>query len=185
MPTYYALFTKTLAAGPPPAGPFEIDRRALRAEFLGLQAESHPDLQDKTGDANSGGNAAERSALINGAYSTLASPLARAEYLLRELHGVDLAGDERGAETPADATVLMTVLEAREAMEEARTEDDLLPLKAANEARIAEAEAALGEAFAAGNIDEAKALTVRLRYWVNIRDSIRDWSQGKPVVLQH
>ncbi|KAK3311116.1 HSCB C-terminal oligomerization domain-containing protein [Chaetomium strumarium] len=205
IPTYYALFPETLPNGPPPRGKFHIDVRALRREFLRLQAASHPDFhhaaasssspssRQQVGSSSSSNNsksaarirAEATSALINAAYKTLSSPLLRAQYLLREQHGVDLEGDEAGAQAAPDPELLMTVLEAREAIEEAEREEDLEEVRAANEERIRESEARLGEALEAGDVQSAKEEAVRLRYWVNIREGVRNWERGKPVVLQH
>ncbi|KAL2024205.1 hypothetical protein VTK56DRAFT_9361 [Thermocarpiscus australiensis] len=203
VPTYYALFPETLPDGPPPKGKFAIDLRALRREFLRLQAASHPDFHHHAAtspSASSNNNtssseppksaarlrAEATSALINQAYKTLSSPLLRAQYLLREQHGVDLEGDEAGAEAGApDPELLMTVLEAREAIEEAETEADLAEVRATNEERIRLAEAALGEALERGDVQAAKEEAVRLRYWVNIREGVDNWERGRPVVLQH
>ncbi|KAL2127412.1 hypothetical protein VTI74DRAFT_10771 [Chaetomium olivicolor] len=200
-PTYYALFPETLPNGPPPQGKFHIDLRALRNEFLRLQAASHPDFHhsaashptpsESSGAANTSLKSPARiraeatSALINAAYKTLSSPLLRAQYLLRELHGVDLEGDEAGAQASPDPELLMTVLEAREAMEEAEREEDLEEVRLANEERIRESEERLGEAIEAGDVAAAKEEAVRLRYWVNIREGVRNWEKGGRVVLQH
>lgn len=198
IPTYYALFPETLPHGPPPAGKFDIDVRALRREFLRLQAASHPDFHHHAqhenqhqGSSSSDQAAAARaraeatSSLINAAYKTLCSPLLRAQYLLREQHGVDLEGDEAGAHQAADPELLATVLEAREAIDEAEREEDLDEVRAANEERIRDAEKRLGEALEREDVDAAKEEAVRLRYWVNIRESVDNWERGKPVVLQH
>ncbi|KAK2071206.1 hypothetical protein P8C59_005647 [Phyllachora maydis] len=175
-PPFYALFPQTLPAGAPPAAPFAIDARALRREFLRLQAAAHPDV-------HGGGNGA--SAAINAAYRTLASPLLRAQYLLREQHGVDLAGDEAGVAAAAEPDVLAAVLDARERIEAAEEEAELDGVRAENEGRIAAAEAALAEAFGVGDVERATREAVRLRYWVNIRESVEQWERGQPVVLQH
>ncbi|KAK3298826.1 HSCB C-terminal oligomerization domain-containing protein [Chaetomium fimeti] len=200
IPTYYALFPETLPDGPPPTGKFPIDLRALRTEFLRLQAASHPDFHhsasqtpSSTSPQTTGNNtksaarlhAEATSAQINAAYKTLSSPLLRAQYLLREQHGVDLEGDEAGAQAAPDPELLMTVLEAREVIEEADSEADLEEVRLANEARIDECEARLGEALEKGDVAAAKEEAVRLRYWVNIREGVRGWERGKPVVLQH
>ncbi|KAH6854649.1 HSCB C-terminal oligomerization domain-containing protein [Chaetomium sp. MPI-CAGE-AT-0009] len=199
IPTYYALFPETLPDGPPPTGKFPIDLRALRNEFLRLQAASHPDFHHSASQAPSSSTPATQgntksaarlhaeatSAQINAAYKTLSSPLLRAQYLLREQHGVDLEGDEAGAQAAPDAELLMTVLEAREVIEEADSEADLEEVRVANEARIDECEARLGEALEKGDVAAAKEEAVRLRYWVNIREGVRGWERGKPVVLQH
>src|SRR3569833_1259067 len=90
---FYSLFPQTLKAGPPPGGPFEIVLPALRREFLRLQAAAHPDVFHHAAPRGGGRTtpAHAASATLNVAHRTLASPLLRAQYLLRELHGVGLA----------------------------------------------------------------------------------------------
>ncbi|KFH44979.1 J-type co-chaperone-like protein [Hapsidospora chrysogenum ATCC 11550] len=176
--THYDIFPQTLADGPPPAGHFPIDTRALRREFLQLQARAHPDLHP----AESKTRAAATSSLINEAYRTLANPLLRAQYLL-SLRGVDVANDETLKVEEPD--LLMLVLEAREEIEEAQTEDDLERPRRENDERIRESEQRLDRAFAEDDVEAAKREAVRLRYWVNIRESLDNWEPGKPVVLEH
>ncbi|KAI1453484.1 Co-chaperone Hsc20 [Annulohypoxylon moriforme] len=177
--THYDLFPQTLPSGPPPNGPFAIDLRALRREFLTLQATAHPDLAPPGPTKR---RAEAVSARINEAYKTLSSPLLRAQYLLH-LQGHDVANDETGK--VEDPGLLMLVLETREAIEEAETEEELEPLRVENEERILGCEGRLGEMFGKGDVEGARGEVVRLRYWVNIRDTIRDWERGKPVVLKH
>ncbi|KAK4211076.1 HSCB C-terminal oligomerization domain-containing protein [Rhypophila decipiens] len=193
-PPYYALFPQTLPDGAPPNGPFKIDLRSLKREFLRLQAASHPDFHHSGGSSQSEAelaarrNAEKASAIINAAYKTLSSPLLRAQYLLSELYGINLADDESGSQSGGGATdpeLLMTVLEAREVIEEAEREEDLEELRGVNEGRIEEAEERISEALKAGDIDAAREETVRLRYWVNIRDGIQNWEKGRGVVLHH
>ncbi|TPX15641.1 uncharacterized protein E0L32_004339 [Thyridium curvatum] len=190
-PSYYDLFPQTLPQGPPPAGPFHIDERALRREFLRLQAAAHPDLQQgsssSSGETTSTREAGAASAHINEAFRTLKSPLLRAQYLLRERFGVDLAGDEAGAVAGrhADPELLGAVMEARETIEEARAEEELEPLRRENEERIRLGEEALGRAFRDGDAEAAAREAVRMRYWVNIREGIDAWEEGREPVLQH
>jgi molecular chaperone HscB len=84
-----------------------------------------------------------------------------------------------------DPELLMEVLDARERIEEAQSEDDLVDMKTENDARIEESVKVLEDAFANDNMEAAKAEAVRLRYWINIGDSLHAWEKGKPVVLQH
>ncbi|KAI1100226.1 Co-chaperone Hsc20 [Jackrogersella minutella] len=177
--THYDLFPQTLPKGPPPKGPFAIDVRELRREFLTLQATAHPDLAPPGPEKR---RAEAASSLINEAYRTLTHPLLRAQYLLN-LRGIDVANEETArVEDPA---LLMLVLETREAIEEAGAEEELEPLRLENEARIAESEGRLARAFEEGDVKGARVEVTRLRYWVNIRETIRNWELGKPVVLQH
>ncbi|KAI0969945.1 Co-chaperone Hsc20 [Xylaria arbuscula] len=176
--THYDFFPETLPAGPPPHGPFEIDVRALRREFLALQGGAHPDLHP----AHMKARAQATSARINEAFRTLARALPRAQYVLA-LRGLDVAGDETAkVEDPA---LLLLVLEAREGIEEAQSEEELEGLKAENEERIRASEERLGELFAGDLLEEAREEAVRLRYWVNVRESIDNWERGKPIVLEH
>lgn len=176
--THYDFFPQTLPDGPPPKGHFPIDTRTLRREFLQLQAKAHPDLHPP----HLKSRAEAMSSRINEAYKTLSNPLLRAQYLL-ELRGVDVANDETAK--VEDPELLMEVLDARELIEEAREESDLEPLKAENDERIRESEAVLERCFAEDDVDGAKSESVRLRYWVNIADSLHHWEKGKPVVLEH
>lgn len=217
---YYALFPQTIPDGPPPTGPFDIDTRALRREFLQLQAASHPDFHHSaatsTTSSSSSSSTTEQqqqqqttttaaaaassspthsssrrkaealSSHINAAYKTLSDPLPRAQYLLAERYGVDLAGDEAARLTgPPDAALLAEVLHARETIEDAASERDLDGVRAENEARVARCLAELAAAFAAEDLEAAVRETVRLRYWVNIRESVENWEEGQPIVLQH
>ncbi|KAI1480171.1 Co-chaperone Hsc20 [Daldinia eschscholtzii] len=179
--SHYDLFPQTLPQGPPPSGPFAIDVRALRREFLTLQASAHPDLAPSGSTSKRRAEAA--SARINEAYRTLADPLSRAQYLLRLKWDIDAAGEETAR--VEDPELLMLVLETREAIEEASSEGDLEPLREENEGRIRESEGRLARAFEEDDREGARREVTRLRYWVNIRDAIRDWEEGKPVVLQH
>ncbi|OTA91093.1 hypothetical protein M434DRAFT_397467 [Hypoxylon sp. CO27-5] len=177
--THYDLFPQTLPQGPPPRGPFAIDTRALRREFLTLQATAHPDLVPPGPEKR---RAEAASARINEAYRTLAHPLLRAQFLL-SLRGIDAANDETAR--VEDPSLLMLVLETREAIEEAGSEEELEPLREENEERIRRSEDVLAKAFEEGDEVGARREVTRLRYWVNIRESIQNWERGKPIVLEH
>ena len=122
------------------------------------------------------------SARINEAYRTLQSPLLRAQYLL-SLRGLEVGSDETAK--VEDPELLMDVLEARERIEEAGSEAEIEGMKGENEARMAESVERLAEAFERDDVEGAKGEAVRLRYWVNIKESLDGWEKGKPVVLEH
>ncbi|KAF2648332.1 co-chaperone protein HscB, mitochondrial precursor [Lophiostoma macrostomum CBS 122681] len=176
--THYTFFPRSLPAGPPPHGSFGIDLSALKREFLQLQGRAHPDLHPPE-DKN---KAQAMSARINEAYKTLQSPLLRAQYLL-SLRGIEIAEDETAK--VEDPELLMEVLEAREQIEEAESEEDLVQMKTENDAKIEESVKILEGAFAKEDIDGAKSEAVKLRYWINIKESLDAWERGKPVVLAH
>ena len=176
--THYEFFPESLPAGPPPAGPFSIDTTRLRREFLQKQASSHPDKfpQDMKRRAEA------TSARINEAYKTLSDPLTRTQYIL-SLRGIDVADDETAK--VEDPELLMQVLETREVIEEAEEEADLEPLKEKNNANLEKSLKILDTAFTKDDMALAKDEAIKLRYWVNIRDSLDNWEKGKPVVMVH
>jgi molecular chaperone HscB len=122
------------------------------------------------------------SARINEAYKTLQNPLHRAQYLL-SLRGIEVAEDETAKVD--DPELLMEVLDARETIEEAESESDLVDIKAENDERIRRSEEVLEEAFAQDDVQRAKEEAVKLRYWINIKESIDGWERGVPIVLNH
>ncbi|KAF1830637.1 Co-chaperone Hsc20 [Decorospora gaudefroyi] len=176
--THYTFFPQSLPHGPPPKGPFTIDLAALKKEFLQLQARAHPDLHPPSSKKR----AEALSATINTAYKTLQSPLHRAQYIL-SLRGIHVAEDETAK--VADPELLMEVLEAREAVEEAEKEADLEGLRTVNEQRIRESIGRMEAAFNEDDLGRVAEEVVRLRYWVNIQESIEAWERGAPVVLKH
>ncbi|KAI0485204.1 Co-chaperone HscB, C-terminal oligomerization domain-containing protein [Xylariaceae sp. FL0804] len=131
------------------------------------------------------------SARINEAFRTLADPLARAQHVLSTSTqdgpsssdgGVGIDDETAKVDDPA---LLMLVLEAREEVEAAEDEGDLEAPRRENEERIAASVERLGELFARDDREAARRETVRLRYWMNIRESIDNWEKGKPIVLEH
>lgn len=176
--THYEFFPKTLPDGPPPSGPFIIDVRQLRKEFLQLQAAAHPDKHPQHFKSR----AEATSSRINEAYKTLQNPLLRAQYLL-SLRGIDVAEDETAK--VEDPELLMEVLDAREQIEDAQEEAELDGMKRDNDEHISSSEAVLNVAFMADDLAGAKSEAVKLRYWTNIKESLDNWERGKPIVLEH
>lgn len=170
---HYDLFPRTFPDGPPPNSPFSPDLRQLRKEFLQLQAKAHPDLAP----ADKKIQAEALSSRINDAYKTLQDPLRRAQYLL-SLRGIDVE-DESAKLDGLDNELLMEVMEAREAVDDVRDEEELVGLRKENDGRIAASVERLDGEFAKGDWEAAAQEAVSLRYWVNIDESIRGWESGK------
>lgn len=83
-------------------------------------------MQDAT--ILAGANSAE----INKAYQTLLSPLKRAEYLL-SLRGVNLEEtDKLGGGDEGHAEFIMEVMDARSALEDAQTEEEIADIRKEN-----------------------------------------------------
>ncbi|KAL4813323.1 hypothetical protein BDW67DRAFT_168308 [Aspergillus spinulosporus] len=151
---YYTIFPQTLPKGPPPSSPFTIDLQALRREFLSLQNTLHP---DKYPPGPTKTAAESFSAIINEAYRTLSDPLLRAQYLLREFHGIDVTAEDgsgAGAQ-PLDPELLMEVMDVQEAIEEVGDGQEAVEkigvMKKENDERVRGCVQALAEAFDKGD----------------------------------
>lgn len=155
-----------------------IDVRALRNEYLQLQVKAHPDRHPQEMKKR----AEATSARINEAYKTLQNPLKRAQYLLH-LRGIDIAEDETAR--VEDPEFLMEVLDVKEKIEDAKQADDLAEIREINAERIRHSEEIIDKAFKEDDLALAKEEAVRLRYWVNIEESLHGWAPGKPVIINH
>nr|POE76123.1 j-type co-chaperone jac1, mitochondrial [Quercus suber] len=171
--THYDFFPQTFPNGQPPKSPFSPDLKQLRKEFLQLQAKAHPDLAP----ADQKTRAEALSSRINEAYKTLQDPLRRAQYLL-SLRGIDVE-DESAKLDGLDNELLMQVMEAREAVEEVDDEAALGELRAENDGRMAASVEVLDVEIGKGAWEAAAQEAVKLRYWVNIEESIKGWEKGK------
>ncbi|KAB8237987.1 HSCB C-terminal oligomerization domain-containing protein [Aspergillus alliaceus] len=176
---HYTIFPKTLPAGPPPNSPFDISVGDLRREFLQLQNTIHPDKYPP-GPAKQ--QAEALSARINEAYRTLLDPLARAQYLLHELHDIDVTAEDGAAHHALDPETLMEVMEVQETIEEVGAEPGaettITELKKQNEARVVDCVENLANAFNTGDVESARKECVRLRFWYNIAQGLKEWEPG-------
>jgi len=177
---YYTIFPRTLSAGPPPASSFDISVGDLRREFLQLQNAVHPDKYP-SGDVKQ--HAEAISARINEAYRTLIDPLQRAQYLLREWHGIDVLAEDGASKHALDPETLMEVMEVQETIEEVgaspEAEEEIDALKKENDQRIEACVRSLGGAIDRGDIEAARKECVRLRFWYSVGEGLREWEPGR------
>ncbi|KAL2869992.1 J-type chaperone JAC1 [Aspergillus lucknowensis] len=177
--THYTIFPQTLPNGPPPASPFTIDLPTLRREFLQLQNTLHP---DKYPPGPMKQEAEALSARINEAYRTLADPLLRGQYLLKEMHGIDVTAEDGAGQHPMDPELLTEVMDVQEAIEEVgdgpEAEKAIEEMKTENEARVRGCVEALAGAFDGGDVEAARGECVRLKFWVSVGEGLREWEPG-------
>lgn len=184
---YYTIFAQTLPSGPPPASPFEISTSDLRREFLQLQGLVHP---DKYPNGNEKAHAEGLSARINEAYRTLIDPLQRAQYILRELHGIDVTAEDAATKHALDPETLMEVMEVQETIEEVGAspegEAQINALKKENDLRIVDCVQALAGFFDRGDLEAARKECIRLRFWYSVGEGLREWEPGNTEIrLMH
>ncbi|GAA5965114.1 hypothetical protein JCM8115_006667 [Rhodotorula mucilaginosa] len=171
--TYYDLF----GIAPPS---FDIDAAKLKRAFLTLQQKVHPDMFSGRGESEDWAKA--WSGRVNDAYKALLSERERAEYLL-SIHDVTIGE----ADPVTDPDLLMTIMETREELEDAQSEEDMNRIRDRNKAERARVIEALSKAFAAPepDLEAARNLVIELRYLDNIEQVCREWQPGKRVDLQH
>ncbi|KAF9142174.1 hypothetical protein BGX30_003227 [Mortierella sp. GBA39] len=170
-------YFETLGLSPEPS--YDVDLKDLRLRFFKIQQLIHPDSysQNTNGDQV---YAQQQSSLANKAYSTLKEPLSRANYIL-ELLGAPI----HETESLNEPELLMEVMEARELLEEAQTEDEVQELKNVNDTRIKDTVEGLSKAFKGQDLEQAKTLAIELQYWIRIQNVIRNWVAGHPIVADH
>lgn len=184
---HYTIFAKTLPSGPPPAAPFTISTADLKREFLQLQGLVHP---DKYPNGTEKQHAEGLSARINEAYRTLIDPLQRAQYILREWHGIDVTAEDGATKHALDPETLLEVMEVQETIEAvgstAEGEGQINALKKENEGRVAECVECLERAFEGGDLEAARKECIRLRFWYSVGEGLREWEPGNTEIrLMH
>lgn len=184
---YYTIFAKTIPSGPPPASPFNIPTADLKREFLQLQGLVHPDKYPNGVEKQ---HAEGLSARINEAYRTLVDPLQRAQYILREWHGIDVTAEDAATKHALDPETLMEVMEVQETIEEvgatAEGEGQINALKKENEVRVLECVESLSKAFESGELEAARKECIRLRFWYSVGEGLREWEPGNTEIrLMH
>jgi molecular chaperone HscB len=97
------------------------------------------------------------------------------------LHNIEILESE----SVEDPELLMHMMEAHEALEDARDQAQVDALRSSNMDQLTAVVSELAGAFERRELEKAKGLTVKLRYYTNIEGACKDWTEGKPVVLQH
>ncbi len=148
---------------------FDIDDKDLLRRYVAFQQRLHPDRFARKSKKER--VLAERHTVsLNEAYEALKDPLRRGAYLL-QLAGRAAPTEE--ARTIDDHDLLMETLERREALSEAASLDAVATLAGQAAKEEARALAALEDAFAADDLDEATRLLTRLRYLKKFAEEAR------------
>lgn len=134
---------------------FQLDLSDITQRYRQLQQQLHPDRFASASDQERR-LSVQTAALVNEAFQTLKDPVRRGRYLL-QLHDID-TGEE--SDTAMEPAFLMEQMELREALDQARQDDNPLArlgaleneVSAAFEHRVARLEAC----FAAGAEEDLK-----------------------------
>ncbi|MGM0594555.1 MAG: Fe-S protein assembly co-chaperone HscB [Pseudomonadota bacterium] len=142
---------------------FDVDQEALSLRYRELQRAVHPDRFANASDQEKR-LSVQQAALINEAYQTLKTPLARARYLL-QVNGIEL-DDSDTSMAPA---FLMEQMELREALAAVRDKEDpfaeLNRLRDQIEATERELVESLRQLFEQGTeLEQGKDLVRRMQF---------------------
>ena len=111
----------------------------------------------------------QHSAIVNRAYNTLQKPLARGLYMLR------LGEESLEHEVHiAMAEFLDEILEVNEAILEADSPDVIAVVGAENQSKIDSLVNQISVAFKQNDRTVAKELLLRLKYYLNVADKVKD-----------
>ncbi|KYR00979.1 hypothetical protein DLAC_02420 [Tieghemostelium lacteum] len=144
---------------------FHIDQKDLSHRFKQLQRQLHPDLFEQSSDIEKQ-HSKQLSTSLNAAYNILRSPLQRAEYLL-EQNGYSITDLN-----DVDEDLLAEVLEVRELIDDAQSNDELVNISNENKEKINQAINELEQLFSQQQYKKAQDKVVYLRYLTRIQEEI-------------
>ncbi|KAG9487303.1 hypothetical protein GDO78_007259 [Eleutherodactylus coqui] len=147
---------------------FIIDVQDLQRKYRNLQRLLHPDYFSRKSQRERE-ISEKQSSLVNKAYNTLLSPLSRGIYLL-SLHGITIA---EGTEDGMDAPFLIEVLELNEKLHDLSTEAEIEEIGTLVQEKCHSLIENVRKAFEKGDLDGAKMLLAKMKYYSNILDQVK------------
>ncbi|XP_019874738.2 iron-sulfur cluster co-chaperone protein HscB [Aethina tumida] len=155
---------------------YDVDLKNLRNKYRNMQSVLHPDkFSTKTDEEKH--ISEEYSSLINKAYNSLLTPIARAVHLLNIKGGkID---EEQKIEDPA---FLMEIMEINEQIDEAETPDDIRKLNEQNQKVMSELGDKIAQCFNSNNLNGAKDFIIKLKYFTSINNRISNLMRERGMV---
>ncbi|KAK7079632.1 hypothetical protein SK128_027443 [Halocaridina rubra] len=155
---------------------FRVETIELTKIFRSLQARFHPDkFTQKTEKEQQ--YALEHSSEINKAYRCLLLPVERAQYLL-ELAGKPLFEGQ----IDMDPEFLMEIMELNEELEEATDKEDVADIGQKNQKLLDNLLQEADAAFSANDIELARAIVAKIKYYNNIYWKIKEYERQHGIV---
>ncbi|XP_056385646.1 iron-sulfur cluster co-chaperone protein HscB [Hyla sarda] len=147
---------------------FNINIQELQRKYRNLQRFLHPDYFGQKSKQEQD-ISEKQSSLVNKAYNTLLSPLSRGIYLL-SLHGISIP---EGTEGSVDAPLLLEILEINEKLNDMSAAKEMEEIGMLVQETCQSLTENIREAFEKGDLDCAKVLLVKMKYYVNILDQVK------------
>ncbi|XP_029017155.1 iron-sulfur cluster co-chaperone protein HscB [Betta splendens] len=148
---------------------FTLDTHKLQKRYLQLQRSLHPDNFSQK-SVKEQEYSESQSALVNKAYKTLLKPLSRGLYMLK-LEGLYI---EEGTESRAESEFLTELMEINEALDEARTPEDVDKIGVDTKEKLAELTEQIDAALREGELQAARALLTQMKYYANIEEKVKE-----------
>lgn len=145
---------------------FDINEGSLEETYKNWQKKLHPDLVH-TKSKEEREYAAEQSARVIDAYTTLRKPLLRAIYIMR-LEGVEVNEEQ----TVSEPELLGEIMEIREAVEEATNSQALNKIQSQMEEKLSHWTDSFASAFGSKNYDDALKSIQRMTYYHRVKEEI-------------
>ncbi len=96
-----------------------------------------------------------------------------------QLKGVDVLGEDGGS-VAVDTELLMEVLEKRELLAETPSRTQIMSMRAELVSDISDMLRRLSRVFAAGDLDAARKLTIKLQYFTKLMSEVEAWEAANP-----
>lgn len=107
---------------------------------------------------------------VTRAYDVIKRPHSRALHLLELANNMSTDDNSSGLSNE----LLMKIMDVREAVDDANSDEEVKLLLVENNARMKEAYQCLSDAFAKREYDVAKRITEELRYWEACDETLRE-----------
>jgi len=156
---------------------FDIAHDQVQQKYKQLQTLLHPDKFGQKSEEEK--EISENlSSLVNKAYSTLINPLDRGLYILK-LHNVSIPEET----TSLEPEFLMEIMEINEQIEEASEDKGkTLELLKINRSVLDSLTKQISQSFHNENIDEAKRLLIKMKYYISIENRLKQLKQSLGIV---
>ncbi|XP_045595685.1 co-chaperone protein HscB homolog isoform X1 [Procambarus clarkii] len=155
---------------------YNIDTQVLAKTFRKLQVQFHPDKFSLKAEKEHQ-MAMEHSSAINKAYRVLQHPVERAVYLL------DLAGEPlHEGQLVMDQEFLMEIMELNEELVNAKDKDTVQVIGQRNQKILSELLREADVAFARNDIETARKVVAKIKYYYNIYEKIRDYERERGIL---
>ncbi|XP_033827957.2 iron-sulfur cluster co-chaperone protein HscB [Periophthalmus magnuspinnatus] len=148
---------------------FTLDTLKLQKKYLQLQRLLHPDNFSQKSEREQGYSESQ-SALVNKAYETLLKPLSRGLYML-ELQGLNI---EEGTDSAVNSELLMELMEINEALDAVETPQEANEIGQDTKGKLADLTEQIDTALNKGELQTAKALLTKMKYFANIEEKVKE-----------